>query len=98
MNYDLIISGGTIVDGTGGVPYKGDLAIRDGKIAKISCPSLVLHGAEDGVAPIGIGEVAAALLQNSEMVVMGGCGHVPFLEDIEAYNRHVISFLGRCSQ
>ena len=35
MNYDLIISGGTIVDGTGGVPYKGDLAIRDGKIAKI---------------------------------------------------------------
>jgi pimeloyl-ACP methyl ester carboxylesterase len=28
--------------------------------------------------------------------VMGGCGHVPFLEDIEVYNRHVISFLERC--
>mgnify|MGYP006075568389 FL=1 len=35
MNYDLIIAGGTIVDGTGSAPYKGDVAIRDGKIAKI---------------------------------------------------------------
>ena len=35
MNYDLIISGGTIVDGTGAAPYKGDVAIRDGKIAKM---------------------------------------------------------------
>jgi N-acyl-D-aspartate/D-glutamate deacylase len=35
MNYDLIISGGTIVDGTGVAPYKGDVAIRDGKIAKM---------------------------------------------------------------
>jgi non-heme chloroperoxidase len=77
----------------------GELGTLDQReqIAKISCPSLVLHGAEDGVAPIGIGEVAASLLQNSEMVVMGGCGHVPFLEDIEVYNRHVISFLGRCA-
>ena len=76
----------------------GELGTLDQReqIVKISCPSLVLHGAEDGVAPIGIGEVAASLLQNSEMIVMGGCGHVPFLEDIEVYNSHVISFLGHC--
>ncbi len=35
MNYDTIISGGTIVDGTGAAPYKGDVAIRDGKIARM---------------------------------------------------------------
>ena len=35
MNYDLIISGGSIVDGTGAAPYNGDVAIRDGKIAKM---------------------------------------------------------------
>jgi pimeloyl-[acyl-carrier protein] methyl ester esterase len=78
----------------------GELGTVDQReqIVKISCPSLVLHGAEDGVVPIGIGEVAASLLQNSEMTVMAGCGHAPFLEDIEAYNRHVISFLGRCAE
>jgi N-acyl-D-aspartate/D-glutamate deacylase len=30
--YDLVIRGGTIVDGTGGEPYAGDVAIRDGVI------------------------------------------------------------------
>ncbi len=33
--YDLIIRGGRIVDGTGAPAYKGDVAIRDGKIAAI---------------------------------------------------------------
>ncbi|MBT5154724.1 MAG: alpha/beta hydrolase, partial [Gammaproteobacteria bacterium] len=68
------------------------------QIGKISCPSLVLHGVEDGVVPIGIGEFAASLLQNAEMEVMAGCGHAPFLEDTETYNRHVIAFLGRCAE
>ncbi|MCA9657744.1 MAG: amidohydrolase family protein, partial [Myxococcales bacterium] len=38
MAYDLIIKGGTIVDGTGRAPYAGDLAIKDGMIAAIAEP------------------------------------------------------------
>ena len=35
--YDMIIRNGTIVDGTGGTPaFKGDIAIKDGKIGMIS--------------------------------------------------------------
>ena len=33
--FDLVIRGGTIVDGTGAPPFVGDLAIRDGNIAAI---------------------------------------------------------------
>jgi N-acyl-D-amino-acid deacylase len=33
QNFDLLIRGGTIVDGTGNPAYSGDLAIRQGKIA-----------------------------------------------------------------
>ena len=33
--YDLIIRGGTIVDGTGGELFDADLAVRDGNIARI---------------------------------------------------------------
>jgi len=33
--FDLVIRGGTIIDGTGGAPIEGDLAILDGKIAAI---------------------------------------------------------------
>ena len=34
--YDLVIRGGTIVDGTGIPRYKADLAVKDEKVAKIS--------------------------------------------------------------
>ena len=34
-NYDLIIRGGRIVDGTGNPAYFGDLAVKDGRIAAI---------------------------------------------------------------
>ena len=35
MTYQLIIRNGTIVDGLGGPPYVGDVAVRDGVIAAV---------------------------------------------------------------
>ena len=34
--YDLVIRGGTIVDGTGVPRFKADLAVKDGRVARIS--------------------------------------------------------------
>ena len=42
--YDVLVRGGTIVDGSGGVPYTGDVGIRGGQIVAVA-PHL------DGVAP-----------------------------------------------
>ena len=33
--YDLIIRGGTIVDGTGGQPFTGDVAVNGDKIVAV---------------------------------------------------------------
>lgn len=33
--YELVVRGGTIVDGTGGEPFVGDVAIKDGLVAKV---------------------------------------------------------------
>lgn len=35
MSYDLVIRNGSIVDGLGGAPYVGDVAVRDGVIAAV---------------------------------------------------------------
>lgn len=35
MSYDLLIRNGTIVDGLGGEPYVGDVAVRDGVICEV---------------------------------------------------------------
>ena len=35
MAYDLLITNGRIVDGSGGPSFKGDVAVKDGKIAEI---------------------------------------------------------------
>jgi len=39
MNYDLILRNGTIVDGSGGDPVEGDVAVRDGVIAAVGSVS-----------------------------------------------------------
>jgi N-acyl-D-aspartate/D-glutamate deacylase len=33
--FDLVISGGTVVDGTGSAPYSADVAVQDGRIVEI---------------------------------------------------------------
>ncbi|MGD9515027.1 N-acyl-D-amino-acid deacylase family protein [Mycolicibacterium sp.] len=35
MTYDLVIRGGTVVDGLGGAPFTGDVAVRDGVIVAV---------------------------------------------------------------
>ncbi len=37
--YDIVIRGGTIMDGNGGTPYVGDVAVKDGKIAAVGTVS-----------------------------------------------------------
>ena len=44
-SYDLVIRGGTLVDGTGTAPFIGDVAIQNGKIAAIG--TITQTGAEE---------------------------------------------------
>ena len=39
MRFDLLIKGGTIVDGGGGEPYVGDVAVKDGVVAAVGTVS-----------------------------------------------------------
>jgi len=52
--------------------------------ATISVPTLVVHGTRDYIVPLSRAQELAALIPNSEMVVMEGAGHVPMMSSPEA--------------
>ena len=45
MTFDLVIRGGTIVDGLGGAPFVGDVGVHDGVIAAVGTADRPLHAA-----------------------------------------------------
>lgn len=48
--FDIVIRNGTVIDGTGRVPFKADVAVKDGKIAKIG---VIESGAAEEIDAMG---------------------------------------------
>lgn len=63
------------------------------QLIKLDHPVLLLWGMEDKITPPEVALHFHDLLQNSEIVFIEECGHVPMLEKPEFFNRLVSSFL-----
>jgi pimeloyl-[acyl-carrier protein] methyl ester esterase len=71
----------------GGLPDRGAaaalldlLAEQDQRplLPKITCPTLVVHGTNDRVTPVGAGRALAAALPRGQLREFAGAGHAPF--------------------
>ena len=62
-------------------------------LQKITQPVLIVWGEKDRVLPLKHAYFAKEKLRNAELEVMEGCGHIPFFERSEKFNRVVLSFL-----
>jgi pimeloyl-ACP methyl ester carboxylesterase len=71
------------------IPDRG-LAKRLGLVA---ADTLVLHGRSDGLVPLAQAEALAEGIPGAELVVLEGAGHVPMLEQPEAFVAAVHGFL-----
>lgn len=60
MTYDLLIRNGRIIDGSGMPGYRGDIAVKDGKIAAIG----KLNGPATRVVDAGGKVVAPGFIDN----------------------------------
>jgi pimeloyl-ACP methyl ester carboxylesterase len=45
------------------------------KLSDIAAPTLVIHGAEDPLVPVGCGEDVRDSIPGAEMIVLEGMGH-----------------------
>jgi non-heme chloroperoxidase len=66
--------------------------------AAMSCPGLVIHGAEDRVVTPQTGDAAASLMRQGRHLSYEGIGHAPFLEDPERFAADLADFVTEPAQ
>lgn len=63
------------------------------QLAEMQVPTLIVHGAEDPLVPVGSAGRAHRQLPNSQLEIIPRCGHLPPIEQPELFNRLVCRFL-----
>ncbi|PLX39651.1 MAG: alpha/beta hydrolase [Hyphomicrobiales bacterium] len=63
-------------------------------LARIACPTMVLVGAEDALTPPDAAHEMHEAIAGSDLVVVPECGHISTLEQPEAVNEAMRSWLG----
>jgi len=75
--------------------WAANLALDDEALARIGCPVLVCHGADDVFQPLAYAERLAAGLPDATLEVVAGAGHAVQLDQPETFLRLVEQFLAR---
>ncbi|WP_323771600.1 alpha/beta fold hydrolase [Antarctobacter sp.] len=63
------------------------------ELARVTCPTLLIAGAQDGAMPEGMATKLKPAIAGSEMHVIDGAGHVPCFEQPEAFTAILQAFL-----
>jgi pimeloyl-ACP methyl ester carboxylesterase len=62
-------------------------------LGQVRCPTLILLGSEEQVAPLPAARALKAGIPHAEVAVLPGAGHLPFLEQPAAFNAAVLEFV-----
>jgi 3-oxoadipate enol-lactonase len=65
------------------------------RLAAIQVPTLIMVGEEDPASPVASSRAIHERIQGSELVILKSAAHLSNMEQPEAFNRAVTSFLGR---
>jgi pimeloyl-ACP methyl ester carboxylesterase len=69
------------------------LSQRPDAYRALTLPTLVVWGDKDTVTPLAQGQRLSQLISGSELAVIPGIGHMPQIEDVEQFNRLLVTFL-----
>ncbi len=68
------------------------------RLREVSMPTLVVVGEDDPGAPVGAAESIHRQIRGSELVVLRSAPHLSNLEQAEAFNRALLSFIARLDE
>ena len=63
------------------------------RLPDIRCPTLIVAGEKDTLIPANSGSDTAKLLPNSQLAIIGGAGHAPFISHSEEFLSIVTAFI-----
>jgi pimeloyl-[acyl-carrier protein] methyl ester esterase len=63
-----------------------------GDLAEITCPVLLIHGAEDAICPLA-GALFLADKLKGQMVIFPDCGHIPFLTNTSDFHKCLMEWI-----
>jgi pimeloyl-ACP methyl ester carboxylesterase len=63
-------------------------------LPRVTNPALIVWGREDRIVPVECGEQYRRALPNAKLAVLEKCGHLPPIEQPDAFARLVLDFLG----
>ena len=66
--------------------------VRD-NLSRITQPVLIIWGEKDRVLPLKHAYFAKDKIPNARLEIFPACGHIPFFERPEEFNRLVLDFL-----
>lgn len=72
-----------------------DRADHTGLLTRLHVPALVVVGEHDAIAPVDVAEQMAKSIPNARLAVIPNAGHVPPLENPQAFNEALAEYLGR---
>ena len=64
-------------------------------LSSISCPTTVIHGADDRLIPVEMSREMAAAIPGAQLVIIEGAGHLAFSEQPDRGASAVREFLAR---
>jgi len=67
--------------------------LLDDRVSAIRQPTLVIHGREDQVIPLAVGERLHQLIPNSQMIILEKSGHAPVWDQPGKLKRAILDFL-----
>jgi pimeloyl-ACP methyl ester carboxylesterase len=97
----LAVQGGTAAFGDWLIEFltshEAPLSKRPDAYRALTLPTLIIWGDKDTTTPLAQGQRLSQLISGSELAVMPGVGHMPQIEDVEQFNRLLVTFLQKHS-
>lgn len=81
-----------LIEAQAGLDFLAEADVR-AELKGITCPTLLLHGDQDEICPIGGAEFIRRQIPCAQLIIYPGVGHIPFLTNFKGFHRALEGWL-----